>query len=142
MVISCQLNSLTNIRSWFGMAMPNNTVTGVTTWAGDTPDGNIIGFRYSAGVDVNWKVVIGTGPANLTVIDTGMVADTNFHIFQIDSPDGVSFTFSIDGKVVASSQGVATVPNTIFQWMATVDNKNTNNARSFIWQYALVAFAL
>jgi len=64
----------------------------------DVTDG--IFFAFDANDDTNFLCVVRNG-AGTTEIDSGVVADLNFHEFEIEC-DGVNAIFKIDGSQVAN----------------------------------------
>jgi hypothetical protein len=113
--------------------MPNSAAAGVTTWAGDTPNANYVAFRFSSTTDTTWKLVAATDNTHQTVVDTGVAIDTSSHLFEIFGDGAGTFYAYIDGAYKCS---VATnVPASLVQGFATVDNKNTANARTLSWAY-------
>lgn len=145
------VKTLANSRVWTGLgcwnsgsSLGNNSVSfgsGTASYASDTPNKTTIGFRYSSGTDVNFKGVVITannsGGAQ-TVLDTGVVADTNTHLFEW-SPNavGTQINFFIDSVFVGSITTNIPSPSlntdswgTLF-W--TGDNKNTATANQVAW---------
>jgi hypothetical protein len=89
------LNQTTAIRVWMGVGFGASS-----TLETPTPACAMIAFRYDAAVDTNWQAVVGNG--SVTVVDTGVPADTNFHQFKIAQDGSGGFNYSIDGTVVAN----------------------------------------
>lgn len=133
------ISSIMNARYWLGLTTWNigsglgtNSVNilNTTKFATDTPASNTIGFRFSSGTDTTWKAVTVTAGGSSTIVDTGVTADTNFHVFEMtNNLTGTAIQFLIDGNVVANittnippglqtSDGLADI-----FW--TGDNKNT-----------------
>jgi hypothetical protein len=71
-----------------------------------TPACSMIAFRYDAAVDTHWQAFCGNG--SVTVVDTGVTPDTNFHQFKIAADGSGGFNFFIDGSNVANIPSGAT----------------------------------
>lgn len=133
------LNIGANCRYWFGLANYQNSashgtnnqqIVNTAKFAVDTPNSDTIAFRFSGGLDTDYQAVCAVAGVGATVVDTGVVADTNPHLFEF-CPDQARATinFFIDHAFVCN---IATnVPGvrggtmedygTLF-W--TIDNKN------------------
>jgi hypothetical protein len=102
------------VRYWMGLACYNSSgignnhaaITGTTAYAQDTPNKTTIGFRFSSGTDLTWKAVVITAGSSVgaqTTVDTGIVPDTNPHLFEMTTnATGTAIYFLIDGYVVAT----------------------------------------
>jgi hypothetical protein len=84
-------------RVWLGMAQ----VHYYGEFNTDTPATPLYAFRYSTALDSTVKCVVSNGSFD-TVVDSGIVPDTNFHDFEIDMSDGANIVFLIDDVQVAS----------------------------------------
>ena len=130
-------------RYWHGLTCWNSgsivgtnnlAVLGTTKLATDTPNSNLIGWRYSVGTDTTWKAVCitaGVSPS-ATVVDTGIVPDANVHLYEIcQNYAGTTMYFLIDGTLVAtiSTNIPSAVPLAIADGLASpfvsADNKNS-----------------
>jgi hypothetical protein len=138
------INQTTNARFWVGLACFNSSGTGsntaailgTTAYANDTPNKSTEAFRFSSGTDTHWQAVVITAGGSSTVVDTGVVPDTNTHLFEIaPNAAGTSLFFLIDGTTVATiSTNIPPPANGANSWgdlFIAGDNKNTNNVVSF-----------
>jgi len=89
-------------RCWMGFC-PAQAGTLVTA----NPNTSIVAFRFDSAVDTNWQAYTGTAAATFTLVDTGVVADTNFHQFKIINSEG-NMEFFVDGNLVATILSSAT----------------------------------
>lgn len=146
-----------NSRWWLGLSVfangsalgINGTATlGTTAYAQDLPNKTTIGFRCNVSSDVTWKAVqiqAGASPTS-TVQDTGVICDTNIHIWEMTlSPDSSTLTWYIDGRLVAQSASIInlSVANTnvldvMSQLFYTGDNKNTVTQVGMVFFYAII----
>jgi hypothetical protein len=95
------LNSTTSLRVWLGVGFGASS-----TLETPTPACSMIAFRYDAAVDTHWQAFCGNG--SVTVVDTGVTPDTNFHQFKIAADGSGGFNFFIDGSNVANIPSGAT----------------------------------
>lgn len=134
---SCRvaLSSTTNIRAWVGMGDFNNSIS--TSFFGTNPNGNMVAFRYVAGVDTHWVAYVGTATATFTAVDTGITPSTSaLQELRIDfSANGTVATFYINGVQVAQIN--TTVPVSPLRIQGSVDNLNTANAVTLSWGYLM-----
>jgi hypothetical protein len=146
-----KLNTLTNSRYWFGLgnwtnASANGTngtaILGTTKYATDTPNSTTVGFRYSDGTDTTFKAVTIQAAGISNVVDTGVTADTNPHLFEfVPNFAGTAIAFLIDGNLVATISSNLPNPTPANQREAfgdlfvVTDNKNTNTASGFSFYY-------
>ena len=89
-------------RLWIGFS---DAAGQAGTMFADNPAQNYCAFRFSqqAG-DLTIKAICATGAANQTIADTGIVPDTNRHIYKIvpTGNNGQLVQFFIDGNLVAT----------------------------------------
>lgn len=91
-------------RYWLGFSDVNHSSVD-SAFNTNTPAANFIGFRYSAGTDVDIVAVCQTDAAHQTIVSTGIaptfsVTPQVFEIVPTDS--GATITFYIDGVLVAT----------------------------------------
>jgi hypothetical protein len=116
-----------NVRVW--MVLADIYITNMTQLVGDTPNLNLIGFRYStAAGDTHWKAVCGVG-GTLTVVDTGIAIDTLGHQFGI-AVSQTSITFQIDGVTVATITTHIPANTVRFGDFMSIDNIGLTNVKS------------
>jgi hypothetical protein len=118
------LGQTANCRSWLGFS-DGATSGDTSTFAADTPNKNVVGFRYSAG-SANWQCVTSTDSSHVTTTDSGIAADTSYHLFDI-TYDLTSVRFYIDGALVATHTTNIPASTTDLRQFVSVDNKNTAN---------------
>jgi len=95
---------------------------------------NVIDIFYDAGAGANFKYRCKSGGTQ-TVVDSGVAADTAYHVFTIDVDAGASnVTFTIDG---ANSQTIATnVPTALLEpkiALNTTDNNDKQLTVDFVY---------
>lgn len=90
-------------------------------------------FRYTDLVNGGrWQCVSRAAGADLTVVDSGVSPDLDFHIFEVDlSEDGTTCLFKIDGATVATinSPNLPTIANAMgsgFQIIKSVGTTQRN----------------
>ncbi len=126
------LIQLLHTRVWIGLG--NGVKSGANFWKSDAPPEPTIGFRYSSNVpDTNFQCVVTDGTTQLTT-NSGIIADTNAHIFAIEF-SAPNVLFFIDGAQVASI-AISTTTLTsasLFQGFFTIDNvASANNVTAAI----------
>lgn len=113
-----------------------------TVFFSDTPNANFIGFRWSAGTDVNIKAVCCTSSANITVVDTGVSTVTGRHTYEIvPTSNGGTINFYIDGSLVATISTTVPTNTTAMASIFTVDGKNSGTTTfniNFYYVYTLL----
>jgi hypothetical protein len=136
-----QIVGTTASRYFIGLT---NTTSGnvPTTFPTDTPNTVFIGFRWSAGTDVNIKAMCCTSSANITVVDTGVSSVTARHTYEIVPTVGGAVTFYIDGVLVATISSNVTPATTPLATIMTVDGQNSGSTTfnaNFYYAYALIS---
>lgn len=129
------LQRTTFTRNWIGFC-PTASTQGAAL-ASETPSANLFGFRYStnAAADSTWKCYASPDGISTTVVDTGIVPDTNFHQFAIVSAAGV-LTFFIDSVLVGTiSTNVPAASTAISPVLYTesMDGSPTNISIQYMW---------
>ena len=125
-----------SVRYWMGLGQFTSGSFGPpvssTTYCFDVPYNPLVCFRYSGGTDTYWMAVTSTnngGGSNYTAVSTGVVPDTNPHLFEIVYT-GSSYIFLIDEVVVATITTHLPSSATTFGTVMFIqgDNKNTATA--------------
>jgi hypothetical protein len=140
------MGNTTNVRYWHGLGCYHSTgtgnngasITGSTAYATDTPNKSTEGFLYDPAINTHWQAVVvtaGSSSGANTTVDTGVVEDTNIHLFEMTTNTaGTSILFWIDGTNVATiSTNLPPPANNQDSWMDmffTGDNKDTATAIS------------
>ena len=103
--VACGLARSTNVMQFVGLCNTNLVMwpsTQAIVLAGTPASGCY--FRYSTyttTADTTYKCICNDGTTS-TIVDSGVTADTNLHVFKVDCSSGASAIFSIDGSVVAT----------------------------------------
>jgi hypothetical protein len=127
-----KLNQSANVRYWFGLA--DNAVV-FEPGSSDTPNANIIAFRFSSTTDTVIKAYTATSSASNTATTTGTAVDTTAsHLFEI-TYDGTNATFFIDGAQVAQTAATMPASSTMMNWVMSIDNKAAGVADSLTFQW-------
>jgi hypothetical protein len=141
------MGNTTNVRYWHGLSCyheaggtGNNGAQpdGTTAYATDTPNKSTEGFLYDPAINSHWQAVVvtaGSSSGANTTVDTGVVEDTNIHLWEMTTnTTGTAILFWIDGTNVATiSTNLPPPSNNADSWMDlffTGDNKNTSTAIS------------
>lgn len=114
---------------YFGIT---NNVTGAEPSSG-------VYFRYTHSVNSGKFEAVCTNSTVSTVDDTGITADTNYHIFEIDvNADGDSVDFSIDGVVVSTiTTNIPTGSNLLVGVTMTIIKSAGTTGRSLLSDYII-----
>jgi hypothetical protein len=100
-----------NIRVWAIASNPNNSSDISAIMTSNTPNRDIVGFRYSTGIGGNWFAVQAQVGGGMTTVDTGVAASTNSVMLQVDyDPTTTTSTYYINGVQVAT---ISTTPPTL-----------------------------
>ena len=93
----------TYTRFWFGVSDFTYT-SAEPVLNSDTPAANIVGFRWSAGTDINIKAVCQTDATHHTIVDTGVTPDLSTpQVLEIvPTSNGTVITFYINRVLVAT----------------------------------------
>jgi hypothetical protein len=124
--ILARLEQTTTCRMWIGMAADGGTGS---IFQSDQPSGEpLVMFRYSTNAsDTNFQCICQSGTGtNHTTVDSGVAADTNYHVFKITLSGGV-YTFWIDGVSVATISTNTPPTSTPMGTMVHIDNIATSN---------------
>jgi len=122
-------------RMWIGLAADGGTGS---IFESDAPSGEPMAmFRFStAASDTNFQCVTGSGSGAPTVTDSGVAADTAFHVFRITyNSTTPSVKFYIDGALVATV--TLTLPSATFKMSSFIHIDNVGAAND---KYALVSY--
>lgn len=122
--LQCQsrLSALTHIRMWIGLASAFNT-----NLITNSPSANAVSgaaFRFTAGTDTNFMCCLFNGAAT-NAVSSGVAADVNPHQFIILQPSAGTYTFYIDGVLVATMTTDAPGNTTNLNYVAQVDSVNS-----------------
>ncbi len=126
--LQARLANTTNSRYWFGLCYNATAPSGVAVYATDTPNANIIGFRYSAGTDSTIACVCQTDNTHQTVVSSGVSVDTSNLVYFEIAWDGTNAKFYINGALVATINTNVPATSQGIGPFFVVDNKNTANA--------------
>jgi hypothetical protein len=94
---------LTYARYWIGLT-DSSIANTPTVMNSNTPAANIVGFRWSAGTDTNFKAICQTDATHQTIVDTGIAPVSGVHhTFEIvPTSNGTVIQFYIDLTLVAT----------------------------------------
>ncbi len=97
--VYCSLSSTSDVRMWIG----GNSSSVATVLTSDTAPSHTAAFRFSTSVpDTNFQCIT-KGAGSETKTDSGIAADTNFHLFEIYWDKSLAeCRFYIDGALVAT----------------------------------------
>lgn len=89
--------ALPNGRYWFGFY----DAGALAALRSENPASNVMMFKFSRGIDTTWQCYCATSAVAFTQVDSGVVPDSNGHVFEI-LPRGSAVRFFIDDVLVAS----------------------------------------
>ena len=95
----------------------------------------MIGFIYASDAIPNWRILTDDGGAG-TVLDSGIAADTDYHIFRIECLPTGAVHFYIDGVETANSPITITIPTEHLQPFLRMDTL-ANAAKSMDVDYVV-----
>jgi len=128
----------TNARYWIGLGK-SAPQFGSPTYASNTPNTALVGFRWTAGTDTNWQAYCGVSSGSNTIVDIGVAPSfTASTLFEIINVGGTStnYKFLLNGSLDASiSSTLPTASENFGQLLFCADNLNTANVCSatFFW---------
>ena len=127
-ITKCMLESTLTSRFWIGLSdVAVNPTTALVT---NTPNQNIVAFRWTAGTDTNIQAICATSSAALTVVDTGVLPTPSTpQIFEI-VPSSGAIKFYINGILVASINTNVPSTSTPMRSIMLGDTSNISN----VWQ--------
>jgi hypothetical protein len=133
-----KVDQSTLVRYWIGYT---SVATPGTTFDSDTPNTNYAAFRFSTPAsDAHWQAAVGTSSVNKTVVDTGVAIDTTTsHVFMILQSSG-TYTFYIDGTLVATISTTTPSTSTGCDLFISIDNAAAANVRGLSMQWCYTEF--
>lgn len=116
------------IRFWYLANDHANNLEGLLV--SNNPAVNGVGFRFApAAGDVNFQAYACTDGTHFTIVDTGIVADTAAHTFEVkNSAGGAIMLYFIDGVQVATISTNVPATSVLLGSTISVDNLGTTNA--------------
>jgi hypothetical protein len=134
---------LTSARYWVGFS-DSAIANTPTVMNSDTPAANVVGFRWSSGVDTHFQAICQTGNTHQTVVDTGITPVSGVpHTFEIvPTSNGTVIQFYIDLNLVATISTNVPTTSTGMYSLFTVDAKGSGISDfnfDFYYMYALLS---
>jgi hypothetical protein len=137
------MGNTASVRYWMGLCTFHSPGTGnnglacngSAAYATDSPNKSTEAFLYDPTINSHWQAVVDTAGGSQTTVDTGVVEDTNIHLWEMTtSAAGTSILFWIDGTNVATiSSNLPPPANDYDSWGSlffTGDNQYTATAVS------------
>jgi hypothetical protein len=138
---------LTNQRLYFGLS---NVITSfAASLAGfnsDNPVGAVSGLKYamirysSVVPDTNWQCVTSNGTTQ-TVTNSGVIADTNFHRWEIQFTDSIpNVVFRRDGVAICTVTSTLPSATGLNAWDIMTTQTTAGKELDFAWLYTQMDF--
>jgi hypothetical protein len=139
------MGNTASVRYWMGLCTFHSPGTGnnglacngSAAYATDSPNKSTEAFLYDPTINSHWQAVVDTAGGSQTTVDTGVVEDTNIHLWEMTTNStGTAICFWIDNVQVTNpciSTNLPPPANDYDSWGSlffTGDNKGTATAVS------------
>jgi len=135
-----KLSQVTDLRCWICIADLFPTTAPSTALKSDTPNQNLVGFRFNFATDTVWRLVTQTSSGSQTANNgTGALAtpDTALHFYEITF-DGTNAHFLIDGTEIGNQSGTMPSTSLVMGDQAEVESESnstpTISVSQFYWE--------